>query len=81
MNSWDLCILLKSKGVLVSHFPISTGGPSVVRSHDRLSPSPLIPHGPLQRTKQTAKSNRGLTHDAGQTDAREHYPVRSSARN
>lgn len=21
MNSWDLCILLKSKGVLVSHFP------------------------------------------------------------
>lgn len=61
MNSWDLCILLKSKGVLVSHFPKSTGGPAVVCSHDRLSASPPIPHGPLQRAKQLAKSNRGLT--------------------
>ena len=37
MNSWDLCILLKSKGLLVSHLPMSTGGSIVVSSHNRLS--------------------------------------------
>lgn len=55
MNSWDLCILLKSKGLLVSHFAMSTGGPAAACSHDHLSPSPPIPHGPLRRTKQTAQ--------------------------
>lgn len=59
MNSWDLCVLLKSKGVLVSHFPMSTSGPSIVTSHDNLSHSPPIPHGSLRREAH-AKSNRVL---------------------
>lgn len=58
VNSWDLCILLKSKGVLVSHFPMSTGGPAFVCSHDRPFPSPPIPAWTAATYKATFKKQQ-----------------------
>jgi hypothetical protein len=74
VSSWDLCILLKSKGVLVSHFPKPTNGPSIVTSHDQLSLSPPVPHGPLRRTRQTAKQNK-QTNKKHSTDRNQAKPT------